>query len=304
MTEQAANSTQLDLRLVESFMALARHRHFGRAADAVHTTQPSLSRQIRRLEHQVGVRLVERSSRGAELTEAGSAFLPLASALLQRARHAVAQARAATQPARTTIGVTTNLIVTPAVRHLRQCHPDADVQVVHLPWDQPRAALVDHRVDAVVTRLPLTGPTPHEQETSDGLLVTVLHAEPRVLMVPVDHRLAGRQFVTFDDIADEPMPRVHDAEWNAFWRVDPRPDGRPAPDGPLIEQVEDKVELVASGQAVTIIPSGEHLGRLRPDLRTVPLQGAEPSHVVLVTRAGDPSPLVDALRSIAPRYLR
>jgi len=133
----------------------------------------------------------------------------------------------------------------------------------------------------VVTRLPF--PT-------DQLHVTVLYDEPRVLAIPIDHRLAGRESVTLDDIADEPMPRVRhsDPAWSAFWRIDPRPDGRRAPDGPFIEALEDKFELIASGQAVAIT-AGFHLNSLRPDITTVPLEGVEPSHVVLASRSGDRS---------------
>jgi DNA-binding transcriptional LysR family regulator len=53
--------------------------------------------------------------------------------------------------------------------------------------------------------------------------VTVLYDEERVLVVAADHRLAGRESVTLDDIADEPLPRLDDPAWNAFWRVDPGP---------------------------------------------------------------------------------
>jgi hypothetical protein len=65
--------------------------------------------------------------------------------------------------------------------------------------------------------------------------------------VPLDHRLAGKESVTLDDFADEPLPRALDPAWDAFWRADPRPDGTRAPDGPLIDAVDDKIELVAGG---------------------------------------------------------
>ncbi|MEU4654011.1 LysR family transcriptional regulator [Streptomyces sp. NPDC023723] len=284
----------LDLRLVHSFTVVAEHRHFGRAAEALHTTQPSLSRQIRRLEQQLGARLLDRSPRGTGLTEAGQVFLPLAEGLLSSAAQAATHTRAAAHPTRITVGYALNLIVTPAVGALRDRYPDADVRTLHLPWDQQRAALLGRRVDAVVTRLPLR---------PDGLRVTVLYDEPRMLVVRVGHRLAGRESVTLADIADEPLPRVPDPDWNAFWRIDPRPGGRPAPDGPLIESVEDKIELVATGQAVTIVPAGGHLDRMRPGLIAVPLVGVEPSQVVLATRADDRSRLVTAFRRLARTHL-
>jgi len=284
----------LDLRLVRYFTVVAEHRHFGRAAAALLIAQPSLSRQIRHLEQQLGARLLDRTPQGSRLTEAGEVFLPRAKALLRAAGQAAAAARAAAQPSRITIGYTVSIIVTPAVRDLRRQHPDAEVHTLHLDWNEPRQALLDHRVDAAVTRLPIR---------TDGLHVTILYDEPRLLLIPLEHRLAGKESVTLQDIADEPMPRLPDAAWNAYWRIDPRPDGSPAPDGPLVEAIEDKIELIAAGQAVAIIPAGVRTVSPRPDLTTVPLHDVEPSHVVLATRAGDHSRLVAAFRKSAQALL-
>lgn len=289
----ASPPVDLDLRLVRYFTAVAEHRHFGRAAAALLVAQPSLSRQIRRLERQVGARLLDRTPQGTRLTEAGEAFLPQAMVLLRAAARATADARAAAEPLRITVGYTAKLIVTPAVRALRHAHPDADVRTVHVAWNEPREALLDHRVDAVVCRLPLV---------SDRLHVTILREEPRVVLVPLDHRLAGKESVTLDDIADEPLPRVDDATFDAYWRIDPRPDGRPAPGGPLVGAMEDKFEVVAAGEAVAIVPAGGD-GAFRRDLVEVPLDGVEPAQVVLATRAGDRSTLVTAFRRIAQPHL-
>jgi len=278
----------LDLSLVRCFTVLAEHGHFGRAAETLHTTQPSLSRQLRRLEQQLGARLLDRTSRGSKLTEAGEVFLPQAEALLHAAEQAAAATRAAAQPSRITIGYLTNIIVTPAVRELRHRHPDAEVRAVHLNWRDAREALLDHRADAVVARLPF--PT-------DRLRVTVLYDEPRVVLLPVDHRLAGKESVTMDDLAGEKFPRSAHPELDAFWY-----NGSP-PDGPLVESVEDKIELVASGQAVAVIPAPSGITTFRDDLTIVPIADAEPSHVVLATRAGDRNRLVEAFRKAAEAHL-
>jgi DNA-binding transcriptional LysR family regulator len=280
----------LDLRLVRYFTVVADHRHFGRAAAELRVAQPSLSRQVRRLERQLGARLLDRTPQGTRLTEAGEVFLPRAKALLRSATQAAAATRAAAQPSRIIVGYTHGLFITPAVRTLRRQHPDADVQTLHLEWNEPRDALLDNRVDAAVTRLPLR---------TDGLHVTILYDEPRSLLVPLDHRLAGKESVTLEDIADEPIPRMPDPAWNAYWRIDPRPDGSPAPDGPLVAAIEDKNELIAAGQAVAIIPGGFPASAIRPDLTTIPLHGVEPSHVVLATRADDRGRLVAAFRKAA-----
>jgi DNA-binding transcriptional LysR family regulator len=278
----------LELRLVRYFIAVAEHGHFGRAAAALPLAQPSLSRQIRHLEQLLGARLLDRTPQGSRLTAAGEVFLPRAKALLRSAAEAAASTRAAAEPSRITIGYTTNLIVTPAVRDLRRRHPDADVRTLHLAWNEARSALLDHQVDAVVCRLPFQ---------TDQLHVTILYDEARVLLVPLDHRLAGKESVTLDDIADEPLPRLNDdPAWNAFWRIDPRPDGRRAPDGPLVQAVEDKFEFIAAGEAVAIVPASVNL---RHDLTTVPLHDVDPSHVVLATRADDRSRLLAAFRKSA-----
>jgi len=287
--------SDLDLRLVRCFTVVAEELHFGRAAAVLHLAQPSLSRHVRRLEGELGVRLFDRTTQGTQLTEAGAAFLPQAEALLRSAAEATAVARAAGHPSRIVIGYMTGLIVTPAVRALRGRFPDAEVQHSFLGWGEMPAALLEHRVDVVVGRLPF--PT-------EGLSVTVLYEEPRVLLIPVGHRLAGKEYVTLDDIADEPVPRFPDPEFNAFWRVDPRPDGRRVPDGPLVEKLEDKLEVIAAGEAVALVPVGAVMKGLRHDLTTVPLEGVDPIPVVLAMRAGEESRrLLAAFRACAEDHL-
>ncbi|MFJ8142829.1 LysR family transcriptional regulator [Streptomyces sp. NPDC096013] len=294
MPGHPSSSADLDLRLVRYFTVVAEHLNFHRAADALHLAQPSLSRQIQRLEERMGVRLLDRTKQGSHLTEAGRIFLPQAHALLHSARQAVATTRAAVGPDEFTIGYTGGLIVTTAARELRNRCPDAEVRTLHLDVSQVEAALLDYRVDTVLAREPF--PT-------DQLRVTALYEEPRVLVVPTFHRLAGRTSVTIDDFADEALVRYADAAYDAFWRLDPRPNGRPTPEGPLAASAADKLELIASGQALALAPaSGEHTS-LRHDLTTIPVEGIEPCRVVLATRAEDRRPLVEYFLDIAVNQL-
>ncbi|MGW4794553.1 LysR family transcriptional regulator [Nonomuraea sp. NPDC004297] len=280
-------AVDLDLRLVRYFTVVAEHLNFARAATALHLAQPSLSRQIQRLEDVLGVRLLDRTPQGSRLTAAGAAFLPQAQALLHTARQATLSARSAA-PARTiTIGYVEDLVITPALRDLRRRHPDAHVRGRHLDWDETRA-LPDGRVDALVTRTPLPIP-------ADDLRVTVLYDEPRALLVPAGHRLAGEKSVTAADFAGEPLVACAGmaALWTGFWRLDPRPDGAPAPLGPMIvDTFEDKLEAVADGLAIALVPAGDTRAALRDDLVTVPVEGIEPCQVVVAARAGDRDPLV------------
>ena len=84
-----------ELRLLKYFAAVAEERHFGRAAERLHLAQPPLSQQIRKLEHQLGVELIDRSRRPIELTDAGDALYKEATLALAHGERAFAAARRA-----------------------------------------------------------------------------------------------------------------------------------------------------------------------------------------------------------------
>ncbi|MEW1859860.1 LysR family transcriptional regulator [Streptomyces sp. NPDC088194] len=289
----------LDLRLVRYFVVVAEHLHFARAAQALHVAQPSLSRQIQRLEDTLGVRLLDRTTQGSALTPAGAAFLPQAQGLLQAAGQATRTARSAARAHTITVGYVEDLVVTAAVRELRRRYPEAHVRTRHLDWNETRA-LPDRKVDVLVARTPLPIP-------DDGLRVSVLYDEPRALLVPADHRLAGKESVGPDDFAGEPLIACAGmaAVWTAFWRLNPHPDGGSAPLGPLLaETFEDKLEGVADGRSIALVPAYDRRCADRDDLAVVPVDGIEPCQVVVATRAGDRNPLVAGFREAAGRLLR
>ncbi|KAA9149248.1 LysR family transcriptional regulator [Amycolatopsis acidicola] len=274
----------LELRLVRYFVAVAQHGNFGRAATALHVAQPSLSRQIQRLEDQLGARLLDRTPHGSTLTESGEAFLPQAKALLAAAREAAVTARAAAPGRVITIGYVEDLVITPAVRQLRRRFPRAEVRTRHLDW-QETDALPEGRVDALVARLPLSF-------SSARLTVTPLYEEPRVLLVPATHPLAGKESVTMDDLAGEGL--VACTSTATLW-------SSPGPEAD--DSFEDKLELIADGSSVAVLPAGDKRSSLREDLAIVPAEDAEPVQVVLATRIGDENPLVKAFRELSGELL-
>jgi DNA-binding transcriptional LysR family regulator len=276
----------LELRLVRYFTVVAQHSNFTRAASDLHVAQPALSRQIRRLEQHLGVSLFERTARGTVLTEAGEAFLPEAQALLRGARRAVLTARAHAATGKLIVGYVEDLTVTAAVGELRRRHPGAQVGTRHLECHE-EGALVEAGVDVLVARAPLF-------VSADDVQVTVLYEEPRVLLVRADHHLAQRNSVTVEDFAgDENVlcphggPRVIYPTDYYQWS-----DPGPISVGPVSESSEDRIELVASGQAVAVVPIGDRRSSLRTDLVTVPVEGVAASRVVVATRIGDVNPLV------------
>ncbi|MFJ3440845.1 LysR family transcriptional regulator [Streptomyces sp. NPDC086081] len=279
----------LDLRLVRYFTVVAAHQHFGRAAADLHVAQPALSRQIQRLEKHLGTRLLDRSPQGTRLTPAGRTFLSHAEALLQTARRAELAVREHAEAQRIVIGYVEDLVITAAVRELRRRHPEAEITTRYLSCGDVKA-LPDRRVDALIARTPLP--------LADGDVVTTpLYEEPRVLVVPSGHPWAERASVTAEELAgQEPAPCAFETEdWTSY-----RVLGAGVPP---IETYEDKLELVASGRAVAVLPVGDRRSSLRPDLVTVPIQGAPPSQVVLASRKGDPNPMIKSLRAAAMTVL-
>src|SRR6266516_4956564 len=122
---------RLDLRLVEYFVAVAEELHFGRAAQRLHIAQPSLSQQIRRLEAQLGVTLLERNSRNVELTIAGDALLREGRRTRSQAQNAIRSARGAGS-ARLTVGFygsAANALLPEVLREFGRAHPDSNVSV-------------------------------------------------------------------------------------------------------------------------------------------------------------------------------
>ncbi|GHE92707.1 LysR family transcriptional regulator [Streptomyces fumanus] len=282
----------LELRLVRYFTVVAAHQHFGRAATDLHVTQPALSRQIQRLEKYLGARLLDRTPRGTRLTPAGQSFLPRAQALLRAARQAELAVRGQAEAQRIAIGYVEDLVITAAVRELRHRHPDAEITTRYLSCREVDA-LSDGRVDALIARAPLP-------LTADDIVITPLYQEPRVLVVPSGHPLADRASVTADELAgQEPAPCAFEMQGWASYRV----LGSGMPPMESIESYEDKLELVASGRAIAVLPVGDRRSSLRPDLVTVPIQDAPPSQVVLASRKGDPNPMIRRLRLAAEAVL-
>ncbi|MFS8199431.1 LysR family transcriptional regulator [Streptomyces sp. CWNU-52B] len=279
----------LELRLVRYFTVVAEHQHFGRAAADLHLAQPALSRQIKRLEDHLGTRLLDRTPQGARLTPAGRTFLPRGQALLRAARQAELAVREQAGTERITIGYVEDLVITPAVRELRRRHPDAEIAARHLSC-RDIGALADKSIDALVARAPLP-------LAADEVFTTPLYEEPRMLVVPRGHPLAGRASVTAEELAgEEAAPCALETEDWISYRI-------LGAGLPPVESYEDKLELVASGVAIAVLPAGDRRSSLRPDLVTVPIEGAPPSQVVLVSRKGDPNPLLGSLRLAAEAVL-
>src|SRR3981081_2208934 len=181
----------MELRHLRSFVAVVEEGSLTTAAELrLHTSQPSLSRQIRDLEYQVGAELLSRSVRGVELTAAGKAFLDHARLALAQVDAAVEAARRAAQPARKTFAVgfqTGNEMnwLPKAMHVLRDELKNIQVTVSSDYSPDLAQALIRGRLDVAFMRA----------EPTFDLAYEVLDHEPLVVLMPNDHRLTAREAI-------------------------------------------------------------------------------------------------------------
>jgi DNA-binding transcriptional LysR family regulator len=284
----------LDLRKLRYFVAVAEDLHFGRAAERLHIAQPVLSRQIRALEDELGSQLFARDRRRTELTAAGQQLLEEARPLLASADAVCRRVGRTARGSDTfTVGFMPGLLVTAAVRALSAVHPDLIVDVIRTSWDDQVQVVHDGRVDVSYVRLPI------EQA---GLKLVPLFSEPRLAALPAGHRLAGKEVVSISDLGDEHLLQDPDAvpEWRDIApEMRTRNGRRPVP---AMRTVEEKLEHVATGHGIVILPRSTATFYRRPDVVCIPVEDIGLNQVSLAWDASRRSPLIYEFADLARQH--
>ncbi|HEU4670039.1 MAG TPA: DNA-binding transcriptional regulator OxyR [Dyella sp.] len=197
----------MNLRDLRYLVALAEHRHFGRAAEACFVSQPTLSTQIRKLEDELGVALVERTPRKVLLTEVGGEIAARAREVLNEVDQIRAVARRTRDPESGTVrlGIFPTLgpyLLPHAVPMVREAFPRLELLLVEEKTEVILRLLREGKLDVGILALPL-----HE----DSLHVEFLFEEPFVLAVPQSHPLARRQGqLKLADLSNESLLLLED----------------------------------------------------------------------------------------------
>jgi DNA-binding transcriptional LysR family regulator len=151
------------------------------------------------------------------------------------------------------------------------------VDVQRIEGDDQATMLLDGRIDVGYVRLPID---------EAGLRVVPLYAEPRVAVLPANHRLAGREQITEADLAGEPL----------VWDLDAstQPTRRPHPNaGYRVRGVDETLEHVAAGRGVSFLARSATVFYSHPEVRYVPIPELAPDQVCLAVAASRTSPVVD-----------
>ncbi|MFH9011750.1 LysR family transcriptional regulator [Streptomyces sp. NPDC017943] len=276
--------SELNLRRLRYFLAVADTLSFGRAAQELHIAQPVLSRQVAVLERELGVVLFERSARGTALTDAGRLIAEDGRQLLRSAGALERRARQAAEGIeRLAIGFMPGLLVTPIVQGLRQSFPDIRIELVRTGWDDQVETILDGRVDLGLVRLPVP---------RRGLQVEVLFHEERVVVLSASHPLATAEELSPHTLAEYELIQNPDAA--PEWRAARLARGLPVPaGGDHPHEVEIKLERVAASSGVAFLPASTARFYTRPDVVVRPVPGLAPGPVGVAWAAGRESTLLN-----------
>jgi len=293
--------SEVELRELRYFVAVAEELNFSRAAERLGMAQSPLSKAIAQLESRLRVRLLERTTRQVALTSAGTTLLEQARIVLTAATAAITRTQRAGRPGQPALTVAMKaggdggLLRDIIAAYQQPALPPVEVTVSG--WSGPGSLVRDGEADVALLRSPFT---------TQGLEIWELLSEPRVAALPAGHRLARRTRLRRADLAGEPMPHSEesDAETNAYWTGrDPGSvlaawaDGLPAPAevcGPQVSDIAQLLEVVALGQAVAFLPASTAAHHPRTDLSYLPVTDLSPSVVAVAWPEGSRSAAVAA----------
>lgn len=265
----------VELRHLRSFLALAEELHFGRAAARLGIAQPPLSQQIQRLEKLLEIRLVERTSRRVQLTDAGQAFRVEAERVLLGMETAITAARRAGRgeagELRVAFAATVMFLALPRIiRQFRDQFPGVHLDLRELPTGSQLAGLHAGEIDIGFVR---------EPRADAALVIETVMREPLRIAVNRSHPLAARATLAVRDLATEPFV-LFPAELAPGLHVQVMKLCRDAGFEPRIveesRELYTTVSLVEAGVGVSIVPASvEKLGWRGVRYRAIPSPDAE-----------------------------
>jgi LysR family hca operon transcriptional activator len=286
----------MELRHLRYFVAVAEAGSLtAAAARKLHTSQPSLSRQIRDLEDEVGAQLLTRRARGIELTPAGRAFLDHARSVLSQVEAAAEAARRIARPAKPcfSMGFLTGHELTwmpEALRILRNELPNIDVMISSQYSPVLADGLSKGKIDAAFLR--------REQGVPD-LAFRLLVKEPLVVVLPSDHRLAALKAISPQNIVGETFVTVSNTAPVLREVIDNylKRSGIEITPAHEADHVTMGMSLIASTRGVGLLPAYA-LNFLPSSITSRPLKGDAPTvELVLGYKKSNKSPILKLLLS-------
>ncbi|WP_242582057.1 LysR family transcriptional regulator [Amycolatopsis sp. 195334CR] len=258
-----------EIRELRYFRAVAEDLNITHAAARLGIAQPPLSRAMRQLERRLGVALFDRTGPRLALTPAGETLLKESAVVLGALDTAVRHTRHSSAPG---LVVTAKPGVATELLHRIRTRLPSEVRIVVSGFGEQADMVRDGRADVAVAAC----------VDGHGLDTELLTTEPRVAALPAGHELAGREVLSAADLVAEPAPRV---AGHGHWL-----GARDRPNGPVVRDSAQLLEVVALGQGVALVPASLAARNVRPDVTYRPVPDAPPYRTLLIWRAGSRSP--------------
>ncbi|MEC5319429.1 LysR family transcriptional regulator [Brenneria populi subsp. brevivirga] len=295
----------MEFRYLRYFVAVASTRHFTRAAEKLGISQPPLSQQIKKLEHEIGTPLFKRLTRGVEMTEAGKVLYEDARQILSLTDAAVDRARSIARGERGSfnVGFSASASFHPTVLQLlhayRQRYPRVQLNPRQENTPDLIAALHNRNIDVAFLRLPC--------DVSSDLNSEILLEEPMTLVLPADHPLHDRRDIRLNELNQDPLiifprevcPVLHDMILRTCYLSGYEPKlSQQAP------QLTATIGMVSAGFGITIIPRS--LSCIRMDRVSYhPIDNERlNTQITMVWRQHERSPLVLNMMQLRRNHLR
>ena len=262
----------MELRHLRCFLAVAEELHFARAAERLHIEQSPLSRAIKELEEDLGVRLFNRTTRSTRLTRAGQLFLdhvPRIFTALDQARGSV-QAAAAGFHDQLRLALSDGITPPRLTALLAQCReeePQVDIRLFEVPLGQQLGGLHDDLYDVGFAQ---------SAEVGDGIVAEPAWSDPLVVAVPARHPLLAYQRIPLDEVLRQPLvacdPLSFEGHCHQIRRILRSADREPL----VVEQVSSHdlmLTLVAAGYALALVGASHLAASRREEVVARPLAG-------------------------------
>ncbi|MCU0534415.1 MAG: LysR substrate-binding domain-containing protein [Hydrococcus sp. Prado102] len=293
----------IELRYLQYFVAVAEELNFGRAAERLNMAQPPLSRQISRLEKELGVELFQRTKRQVQLTEAGRVFLEEVRPILLQVEQSVraAQRAARGEVGRLAVGFEGSFsydIIPFSLREYQERFPNVNLIVYEMTTVEQGQALDDRRIGVGFVVPPLD---------NESLIFETVLRERLIVALPENHPLTNQQEVSLQALADEPFvtgPR--DRGCGLYRQV--VAICRQADFEPRIVQETNEIQMmlgfVAAGLGVSLLPSSTRYFQ-RPGVVYRELRSPVPEiELAMVWHANSLSPVLQTFLEVVRQFNR
>ena len=292
----------MELGQLRSFVAVATELNFRRAAERLNMTQPPLTRQIQLLEHQLGVRLLNRTNRSVQLTAAGRAFYIEAQSLLERAHSAVLAAQKIAQGDVGAVNIghvasAAYALLPRVVANLHIRHPDIHITLREMPSFEQLQALHTHQIDLGIVRSTLG---------QKDIETRCLLREPFVLAVPTAHPLAGQNELTLQALHHQPFINYSFTGWQPFHEMFAGMFRAAHIEPHYVQTVGSTLTMLAlvnAGLGVALVPqSASQLHLEHIVYRPIELEAGICSELHLIWRSDNDNPALPLIQEDLLRY--